>query len=202
MWWCICLIPALSRQRKAELYDFFFYKNSWQFYFHISQWKLYFLSHFSPSKLCCQERGSLPCHAARRHSGSALCSPGETEQEIQNWWRDLLLSIWPSHTKPSGYHHIENRRYYHWRPRNHGHVASHRWPHSRSRSPRHHPRRRKAHHWYRGNTYCFQATRKWFIHSGWQGWAKDKNQCNDGPDKYDFEVSLVSKMSSKPARTA
>lgn len=94
-----------------------------------------FLSHFSPSKLFCQERGSLPYHTARRHSGSALWSPGEIEQEIQNWWRALLLlSIWPSHTKPSGYYHMESRRYYHWRPRNHGHVASHGWPHSRSRS--------------------------------------------------------------------
>lgn len=75
MWWCTSLILALSRQRMAQLYDvFFFTKTANNFIFIFHNETCTFLSHFSPSKLFCQERGSLPCHAARRHSGSALWS--------------------------------------------------------------------------------------------------------------------------------
>ena len=44
----------------------------------------------------------------------------------------LSLSVWPSHSWPSGHHHGTSRRSHHWGPRHHGHVPAHRWPHSRS----------------------------------------------------------------------
>lgn len=44
----------------------------------------------------------------------------------------VSLSVWPSHSWPSGHHQGAGGRSHHWGPRHHWHVASHRRPHSRS----------------------------------------------------------------------
>lgn len=75
---------------------------------------------------------SLPLENTQSHSIMLSWWSRTSNTKLKERDSPLSLSVWSSHSWPSGYHHGTGRRSHHWGTWHHWHVAAHRRSHSRS----------------------------------------------------------------------
>lgn len=183
MWWCTSLILALSRQRMAQLYDVFFLQKQLTILF----------SYFTMKPVLFYPTFLLQNYSVRKGEASLATQLEDTQaQHCDLWWnrtRNTKLM-----KRPSALIHLAKSDQAKWVP-SYGEQEVLSWEAQKSwacglpwvasfqkQAPQASSQEEKDPSLHHESTYCFQATRKWLTHSGWQGRAKDKNQCNDEPD--------------------